>query len=39
MILRKERWRKCTRFAPHQVMFWLLKAKRQSQLAQTVHKD
>ncbi|PIN97998.1 hypothetical protein AB205_0158690 [Aquarana catesbeiana] len=39
MILRKERRRKCARFAPHQVMFWLWKAKRWSHLVQTVHKD
>ncbi|PIO32631.1 hypothetical protein AB205_0001560 [Aquarana catesbeiana] len=36
---RKERWRKCVIFPPHQVMFWLWKAKRRSHLAQTVHKD
>ncbi|PIO14273.1 hypothetical protein AB205_0044680 [Aquarana catesbeiana] len=35
---RKERWRKCAIFPPHQVMFWLWKAKRWSHLAQTVHK-
>ncbi|XP_073476838.1 A-type potassium channel modulatory protein KCNIP1 isoform X3 [Aquarana catesbeiana] len=38
-IWRKERWRKWAKFAPHQVMFWLWKAKRRTHLAQTVHKD
>ncbi|PIN88315.1 hypothetical protein AB205_0019190 [Aquarana catesbeiana] len=36
---RKERWRKCATFQPHQVRFSLWKAKRQSHLAQTEHKD
>ncbi|PIO16592.1 hypothetical protein AB205_0131280, partial [Aquarana catesbeiana] len=39
MNWRKERWRKCAIFPPHQVIFWLWKAKRRSHLAQTVHKD
>ncbi|PIO11395.1 hypothetical protein AB205_0134150 [Aquarana catesbeiana] len=36
---RKERWRKCASFQPHQVSFWLWKAKWQSHSAQTVPKD